>query len=552
MVSEKSKEDSIQPVPLSDGDVEVLCEEAVVAGDGSIRSEERVIHYVKGYRYWAINFVIASMSFLTTMDMTIAATALVSITDNLGKFEDASWILTSYFLGYVAVIVILAKFSDIFGRKLITIISIIAFTVFSAGCAAAQTTTQLIILRAFQGVGGGGSFAMCATLLIESEPPEKYADAVTRIGVAIVLALVLGPLLGGAISENTTWRWIFLINLPIGALALVIALVGIPKGFPYSNQPQISARSKNVWKRVDVPGAALMLLATLAFAACFQEAGSRFPWKSAYVITLLIVSAVLWICLMVWERYVTLENAIREPVLPWRFFTNRSTLGLFICIILVGAPVAVTNFQLPQRFILINGLSSFDSAIRIIPFGASSAFGTMLSGKLISKLRVPSIYLILVGAVLQVIGFALLGTLNDSRTIQKSVYGYQVLAGLGCAFSFSNLLLLVAFTAEKRDGAVAMGTANQFRALGSAVGLAIVTSVFNNYVGSHLPQLNLRDPAAAIAPSHSQLPLETQYQIRKILSGGYNRQMLTLCALGAAQVPAALLMWRREQVVAAK
>lgn len=111
-----------------------------------------------------------------------------------------------------AVIVILAKFSDIFGRKLVTMVSIAIFTLFSAGCAAAQTLTQLIIMRAFQGVGGGGSFALTSVLLIESVPPEQYADAVTKNGVAVILALVLGPILGGAISEHTTWRWIFIIK----------------------------------------------------------------------------------------------------------------------------------------------------------------------------------------------------------------------------------------------------------------------------------------------------------------------------------------------------
>ncbi|KAF2868357.1 major facilitator superfamily domain-containing protein [Massariosphaeria phaeospora] len=518
--------------------------------DGSARSEEAkevqgeasrsyhesrvqdddAIDYIRGPRYWAIVFVIAIMFFLTTIDTTIAATSLVAITDDLGGFEMASWILTSYLLGYVAVIVILAKLSDIFGRKTVTIGCIIVFTLFSAGCAAAQTLTQLIILRAFQGVGGGGSFALSSILLIESVPPEKYADAVTKNGVAIILALVLGPMLGGAISEHTTWRWIFLINIPIGAFVTVLALVGIPNGFPYQGRPEPRHQPGTggiVWGKIDLPGTALILLATLSFTACFQEAESRFSWDSAYVITLLVASAVLWGALMVWERYVTLA---------------------------MGAPVAVTNFQLPQRFELINGLSNFNAGVRIIPFGVAFAFGTMLSGKLASKLRVPGIYLILLGALLQVAGYALLGTLSPSKAIQPGIYGYQVMAGIGCSFSYSNLIMLVAFTAEKRDGdeAVALGAANQFRAMGAAIGLAIVTSVFNGYVGSRFSQLGITVPVTTLATRHrSFLPPSLEGDIRNILSEGYNLQMLTLCAFGAAQVPAALLMWRRKQVVVA-
>lgn len=128
-----------------------------------------------------------------------------------------------------------------------------------------------------------------------------------------------------------------------------------------------------------------------------------------------------------------------------KFFKNRG-------FIFVGAPVAVTNFQLPQRFQLVNGLSSLDAGVRLIPFGVSFAVATMISGKLANKLKVPSIYLVLAGASLQIVGYALLGTLDASKALQHAIYGYEVVAGFGCSFSYSNLIMLVAYTAEKRDG----------------------------------------------------------------------------------------------------
>jgi hypothetical protein len=204
--------------------------------------------------------------------------------------------------------------------------------------------------------------------------------------------------------------------------------------------------------RVDIPGTILVMLATLSFTSCFQEAGSRFSWGSAYVVTLLVVSVVLWTVLILWERHVTLAGKAREPILPWRFFTNRATVGLFCGIILVGAPIIVASFTLPQRFALVNGLSDFEAAVRIIPFGAAFAFVTMMTSKLTSRYRVPGIYLVVLGGVLQVIGFALLGTLGASRSVPRAVYGYMVVAGMGCSFSYSTLIVLVAFTAEKRDG----------------------------------------------------------------------------------------------------
>lgn len=245
--------------------------------------------------------------------------------------------------------------------------------------------------------------------------------------------------------------------MPVGVPLALIAIFAIPNGFPYHNRidrnlSENSVGAENVWARIDMPGTLLLLLETLAFTACFQEAESCFKWDSAYVITLLVVSVILWTALMIWERRVTLASGTREPVLPWRFFTDRVTLGLFARFILVGAPVAVANFQPPQRFMLINGFSDLDAGVRIIPFGAGFAFGTIISGKLASRLKIPSIYMVLAGALCQVLGFALLGTLSASTAVSDATYGYQVIAGLGTGLGYINLIMLVAFTTSKRDG----------------------------------------------------------------------------------------------------
>lgn len=124
--------------------------------------------------------------------------------------------------------------------------------------------------------------------------------------------------------------------MPIGAFAFVLAIVGIPNGFPYQNQPSRQPPkfrdviSKTTLDRLDIPGAVLLVLATLSLTAGFEEAGSQFPWKSAYVISLLTISGVLWILLIAWERYVTLNSSIREPVLPWTFLTNRIMVGVLL------------------------------------------------------------------------------------------------------------------------------------------------------------------------------------------------------------------------------
>jgi MFS family permease len=194
--------------------------------------------------------------------------------------------------------------------------------------------TCSIILRAFQGVGGGSSFALATILTIEIVPLEKYPIQMTYVGLAVMLALVLGPIAGGGISSVTTGRWIFLFNVPIGVVGLILAITSIPAGFPFHNKlahpNDISERSPRPLARLDLPGCVLLLLATMSIVAAFQEAGSRFSWDSGYFITLLVVSVVLWIALAIWERRVTFANTTREPILPWRFLTNRVVLRILL------------------------------------------------------------------------------------------------------------------------------------------------------------------------------------------------------------------------------
>lgn len=270
----------------------------------------------------------------------MVTTALISITNDLGGLDHSAWVVSAYLLGYVSFLIIFAKLSDIFGRKLLFCIALLIFTIFSAACGAAQNITQLIVFRAFQGMGGGGCFSVPTAICLELVPKDKYAALTSFISLVFSSSMIAGPIVGGAIAKNTTWRWVFLLNVPAAIPLLVVVVFCIPKNFPNHGKTDVPRRtfkmlmSRQNIERVDFLGGGLLIIATLAMVAALEEAGLSYGWRSAFVITLLCVSAVLWVAFVFWERRVTLVRSITEPVFPWRFFTSRIWLGMTMYVLL--------------------------------------------------------------------------------------------------------------------------------------------------------------------------------------------------------------------------
>ncbi|KAI9842654.1 MAG: hypothetical protein M1837_007021 [Sclerophora amabilis] len=310
--------------------------------------------------------------------------------------------------------------------------------------------------------------------------------------------------------------------------------------------------TKKALKRVDWFGATLLLAASLLLVTALEEAGIRYPWRSALVITFLVVSGILWITFVAWEHRVTRAASAQEPVFPWRFFQSRVRIGMILSTFLVGAPFTVAVIQIPQRFQAVNGTTPLGAGVRLLPFAFASPVGSFVSSIIAGKAKVPPIYLILVGAVLQVVGYALLSTISTGSEIQPAQYGYEVITGLGVGVNISTLILMTPFTIEKRDQSVAMGAVVQFRVMGGAIGLAIVTSVMNSFVKSRLAEILSADQIEAFLQSISMigtLPPALAEMVRSVLGEGYNLQMKVLIGFAAAQIPAILLMWQKKQIL---
>ncbi|KAI1300940.1 putative multidrug resistance protein fnx1 [Xylaria venustula] len=512
---------------------------------GSPNEASPTFNYLQGWRVWLIFASLMLMMFMVTFEIPVVATSIVAITTDIGGTNESSWLLTSYLLGYVSIIVIFSKLSDIYGRRPLFAACIIIFLIASAACSAAQTINQLIIFRAFQGIGGGGAYSLGIIICSELFPIPKAPGATARLSIAVSLGLLLGPVIGGVISSRTTWRWIFIINVPVSVICLVCIFWGMPNDFPLQGQDnhlRSGRKGQSTLHRLDVLGAVLLLFAVLAWTAGFEEAGSLFPWKSAFVITLLVTGGILMLVLLAWEYHLTAKDGVREPVLPSRFFTNRFIFAVLFTFFFLGGPFVISVYQIPQRFQLVNGLSGLDAGVRLIPFTLASPVGTAFAATISGRSKIPPIWIIITGAVLQVIGFALLGTLPITTDLLPRTYGFEIIAGFGCGMNLALLFVIIPQVSEDRDRAVAMGSASQFRMIGSAVAAAVANSVFNGYTKPRIEALGL----STVSPT-SMSPNDKD-SVKLIYAGGFNLQLIVLAAFAAAQIPTALLFWRRPHI----
>ncbi|KAF2821463.1 MFS general substrate transporter [Ophiobolus disseminans] len=509
---------------------------------------------ITGVRFHFIIAAICICLFIITIEITIVNTALITIANDLRSFHLSSWVVTAYLLTYVGFLIIISKLSDIVGRKSVLLASVATFTIWAGACGAAQTTEQLIVFRAFKGIGAAGVFSSSMIIIFELITPEKIPKAAAGVSVVFAFALVLGPIFGGAINESSSWRWCFLFNVPVGTVVLLIFTLLLPRNFPYqdSQRPRATGVASSIRARIDWLGAVLVLGASVLLVVALENAGLRHPWKSALVVAPLTISGVMWVLLLAWEWKVTRDDGTREPVFPWRFIENRVSFGMMLTIFLLGPPSVVAIFSIPQRFQVVNNMSPLAAGVRILPYTAVSPISSMVVTAIAGKFKIPPVYLVIFCSICQTVGFALLATVPITETILISQYGYQALAAFGCGANMTLLTIMTPYMVTKKDAAVAQGSIGQLRYMGAAIGVSIVTCVLNSYVQNHLSSILSPTQVEGLLRSSgmiSLLPVELQSPVRLLYAEAYNLQMKVLIGFSAAQVPAALLMWQKNQVV---
>ncbi|RKF77301.1 Efflux pump dotC [Golovinomyces cichoracearum] len=501
---------------------------------------------LEGSRLVIVVFTLVFGLFLSTVETSITATALVSIGIYFGDSSMTSWVVLSYLLTYMGFSVIFARLSDAIGRKSAILLSWFLFAVFSLASGLATSLTQLIIFRSFQGIGGSGLFTMAMTVAPQVTPAKYWGALSGALGAALACSSLAGPVLGGVITQKVGWRWIYLYNAPIAVVMIIPFLIAWPKSPSRDDQPKGLLLSQ-----IDVPGALLLLAAsTLLVFALDQGGGYRLTWTGPIILSSLIVSAVCWVLFVGWISFIeTGKCKINiKPIFPLKSAIARPIGPAIIMSFLTGIPFFIVMINLPIRFQLLNGNSPTMAGVHLMPLLAMSALGSAVGGLLsINKNR--TYYTLVVASTLMCIGTGLLSRIPLSREIPPQQYLYQAILGFSIGLSLSSITVMTGLASDFASVASVNGAVNQARVLGGSIGLSIANIILNNMISSELAPILTPTEIKDLRQSLSTIiDLEPPKQIAvvRVFANSFNSQMLVCLYLSVAGFFIVHFTWQKE------
>ncbi|MGH3487319.1 MAG: MDR family MFS transporter [Actinopolymorphaceae bacterium] len=406
---------------------------------------------------------------LAMLDQLIVGTAMPRIVGELGGIDHLSWVVTAYVLTVTVSTPLYGKLGDLYGRKRLFLAAIVIFLIGSALSGLSQTMVQLIGFRALQGLGAGGLIVGVMAIIGDLIPPRERGRYQGYIAAVMAAATIAGPLLGGFLTDHLSWRWVFYINLPLGAIAL--ALLAVTLHLP----------RRKVSHQIDYLGAILLTVAATSAVLVTTWGGTQYAWDSATIIGLVVVGAVSV------AGFLLVERRAAEPVLPLRLFTDRNFAVSTATSFLVGFAMfgAVTFLPLFQQ--TVQGASATNSGLLLLPMMLSSLLMSLVVGAAITRTGRYRAFPILGGAGLTV-GIALLATLTTDTT-KFTLAIYMVVLGIGMGLLMQVTMLIAQNSVHPRDMGVASSTSTFFRSIGGSFGVSLFGAIFASRLESSLAGL---------------------------------------------------------------
>jgi EmrB/QacA subfamily drug resistance transporter len=432
--------------------------------------------------------------FLSALEQTIVAPALPTIGRSLSDVENLPWVVTAYLLSATAVTPLFGKISDIYGRRPIMLISVGIFILGSIACALAPTMWALILARALQGIGGGGILPLAQTVIADLVSPRERPKIQSYTSVMFMTASILGPVLGGFLTDYIHWSLIFWINVPLGLLALAMTDRALRR-LPRNERPH----------RLDVLGSALMVMAAVALLLALNWGGSRYGWASTPILGLILGSAVLW-SLFVLRLLTTPEpfiplSMVREPLI------GMVVVAGFFCI---GTVIGLSIF-IPLYLELVLGFSASASGVALIAFMAGATLGSMQAGRLLSRMerykRVP-----IVGLPFAIVTLVVLAIWPDRLSL-AAVSGLLAGCGLGLGTMYPTTTVLIQNAVLPHQMGTATGTLNFFRQLGGAIIVAMFGAIVLGGIETAVPGTGRFEQLEQLAGAADVINLANQFRL---------------------------------------
>ena len=424
---------------------------------------------LRGRALWTVFAALMLGMFLAALDQTIVSTALPTIVGDLGGLNHLSWVVTSYLLASTVSTPLYGKLGDMIGRKPVFLAAILIFLAGSMLAGLSQSMSELIGFRALQGAGAGGLIVSAQAIIADIVPPRERGRYMGLIGGVFAIASVAGPLLGGFIVDNLSWRWVFYVNMPVGAIAVAIVITRLHLHTP--------SRSH----RLDLAGAALLSAGVAALTLLTTWGGNEYAWSSPTIVGLAIAGVVALAVFGWWETHAT------EPIIPLALFRSRvfsvaSAMSFTIGMAMFGAIVFI-----PLFLQLVYGASPTSSGLRMLPLMFGLLTASIVSGRIISRVGRYKAFPI-AGTAILVVGMYLLSLLS-AGTAAWLASVYMLIVGVGIGLVMQVLIVVVQNDARPQQMGVATSTATFFRSVGGAFGVAIFGTIFATRLSGQLAQI---------------------------------------------------------------
>ncbi|KIM59170.1 hypothetical protein SCLCIDRAFT_1217953 [Scleroderma citrinum Foug A] len=470
--------------------------------------------------------------FLAALDQTIVATALPTIVSQLGGGNKYSWVGSAYMLAAGAFGPMYGKLSNMFGRKPILYSSICTFLIGSALAGAAQSMNWLIIARAIQGIGGGGIMQLVFITIADIVPLKDQGRYAGSIGATFGIASVIGPLLGGVLTEHVSWRWCFFINLPTGGVAGAILFIFLNLN-PHKGRP-----IREQVAELDLIGLFALVVGVVCLLIGFEF--SETSWSDAKTISLLVIGCVLLVLGAVNEVFTT-----RSAIVPPRLFKTRTTSILLLISFIHAVTFFAASYYLPLYYQVL-GSSATGAGIRMIPFSLGTAIMSIVAGFVNSRMG-KSRPIIWAAFFAMALGWGLMTQLDyNSNNAEKELYPFIPALGVGSVFQVPLILLQAAM--PLKDMATASSAFLFLRTVGGAVGIAVGETIISSLLPKKLATISglssyiPNTSAAALNDSVSKLHLIPDVGIRDAVLHAYSRSISAIWIMNTPLAGVALIL----------